>query len=416
MTITLISKNGTTRSSIGKEIELGGGTAAPAGQTSLKHVATGTFVPNNLHTTNLFSYSRSPHFARDDMSSLQIVLPNWYVNGSMLETNGGGVGTWTAAIEYPVGVFTQVKFGGVATGTVAAGGNLVSDACAVTIPNGAKFWTRLWQNAPGKILWNNTYMGDGTAEFSVGTTAGACPDLTMGGSGGVCTPIAGGTITPCAIIAQTTKPAIGIVGDSIAAGKGDVADPGGLQGYLARAFGGRYAILNAAISTDTLQNFITSHAKRQTLINDYCSHVIVEYGSNDVTNGRTAAQILADTITTLGYFPTKRTAVCTLTPRVTSTDACTTVANQTVLASEAVRLVVNAQRRNGLVGSSALGVTSVVLDIERACESSYLSGKWQVIGGTIAPGAAGYTDDNTHPNRTGYVAIAGEINTTMFVH
>lgn len=384
-------------------------------QTYLGHVATSTFVPNSLHASNLFSYSRAPHFARDDITSLQLVLPNWYVNASMVETNGGGVGTWTASIEYPAGTFKQVKFGGAAAGTVAAGSNLVSDACSVTIPSGAKFWTRVWQSAPGKILWSNQYVGDGTAEFSAGLTAGACPDYTMGGSGGVCTPIAGGMMTPCAIIAQTSKPSIGLVGDSIAVGKGDVADPGCLQGYLARAFGGRYGLLNVGVSSDTLQNFVISHTKRQALVNAYCSHVIVEYGSNDVINGRTAAQVLADTITTLGYFPTKRTAVCTLTPRVTSTDAYITEANQTVLASEPVRLVVNAQRRAGLVAATALAPVAAVFDIERSCESAYLSGKWKVITGTISPASPTYTDDGIHPNRAGHTAISGGINTAAFI-
>lgn len=389
--------------------------SASPGQKSLRQVSGGTFVPNQLHGSNLFSYSRSPHYAMMDLAALQIVLPNWYVNASMAETNGGATGTWTASIEYPAGTFTQVKFDGNSIGSVAAGANLVSDSCSVAIPMGSKFWVRLWQNAPGRILWNNQYQGDGTAEFAAGTTAGACPDYTMGGSAAVATPIAGGMVTPCAIIAQSGRPAIGGVGDSIMAGKGDVADMSSLQGYSARAFGGRYAFLNVGVSSDTLQNFITSNAKRRALVNAYCTHVILEYGSNDVINGRTAAQILADTLTILGYFPGKKLAICTLTPRVTSTDSYVTVANQTVLASEPVRLVVNAQRRNGLVGASALGVVHAVFDIERACESSYLSGKWNVITGTVAPGTVALTDDGIHPNRMGHIEIAARLNTASFV-
>jgi lysophospholipase L1-like esterase len=384
-------------------------------QTYLGQVATGCGVPNNLHASNLFSYSRCPHWARDDIRSLQIVLPNWYVNASMVETNGGGIGTWTASIEYPAGTFTQVTFSGSASGTVAAGANLVSDAVAVTIPSGAKFWTRLWQSAPGKMLWTNQYCGDGSAQMAYSTTLGGCPDLTMGGTAATVTAAENAMMLPVAIIAQTCKPSIGIVGDSISVGKGDIGDAGGLQGYLSRAFGGRAALVNVGVSSDTLVNFIASGTKRRALVNDYCSHVIVEYGSNDVTNARTAAQILADTITVLGYFPTKRTAVCTLTPRVTSTDAFVTEVNQTVLASEAVRVVVNAQRRNGLAAATTLGVTSAIFDIERACESAYLSGKWQVIGGTISPATATYTDDGVHPNRTGYMAIAASINPATFI-
>lgn len=384
-------------------------------QTYLAQVATGCGVPNQLHASNLFSYSRAPHYARDDIKALQIVLPNWYVNGSMVETNGGGVGTWTASIEYPAGTFTQVTFSGSPIGTVAAGANLVSDSVAVAIPNGAKFWTRLWQNAPGKMLWSNQYCGDGSAQYAFGTTAGTCPDLTMGGTAATVTAAETAMTLPVAIIAQTNRPALGIVGDSISVGKGDMGDTGSLQGYLPRAFGGSVGLVSVGVSSDTLVNFIASSAKRRALVNDYCTHVIVEYGSNDVINGRTAAQILADTITVLGYFPGKRLAVCTLTPRVTSTDAFVTEVNQTVLASEGVRVVVNAQRRNGLAAATTLGPAAAVFDIERACESAYLSGKWQVIGGTISPGTATYTDDGIHPNRTGYMAIAASINPATFI-
>ena len=225
----------------------------------------------------------------------------------------------------------------------------------------------------------------------------------------------GGMITPAAIITQSAKAAIGIVGDSISVGKGDIGDASGLQSYLGRAFGGRYGLLNVGVSSDTLVNFIASGTKRRALVNAYCTHVIVEYGSNDVINGRTAAQILADTTTVVGYFPTKRVAICTLTPRVTSTDAFITEANQTVLASESVRVVVNAQRRNGLAAANTLGIVAAVFDIERACESSYMSGKWKVIPGTVSPGDPTYTADGIHPNRTGYTAIAGAINSAAFV-
>jgi len=383
--------------------------------TYLGQVATGTFVPNQLHASNTFSFSRSPHYTRDDIVSLQVVLPNWYVNASMVETNGASSASWTAAIEYPAATYTQVMFSGSATGTVVAGSNLISDACAVAIPKNSKFWIRLYQSATGHILWFNQYDGDGTAQFAVGTTAVGCPDYTMGGGAGtVCTPQAGGITIPAAIIAQTSMPTVAIVGDSIAVGTGDIADSSSRQGYLCRAFGGKYACLNVAVYSDTAQNFVASHAKRAALV-AYASHVIVEYGSNDVVNSRTAAQILADTTTIIGYFTGKPVAICTLTPRVTTIDAYVTVANQTVLVSEAVRLVVNAQRRNGLSVGNTLGPAFTVFDIERAAESSYLSGKWQVISGTILPGTATYTDDGVHPNRTGHLAIANAINTSMFI-
>src|ERR1017187_6734104 len=69
-------------------------------------VATRTFVPQFIDTTNKQFNSRSFHIARDTITALQIAVPNWYV-GSGTETSIAQTATITASIEYPAATFTQ---------------------------------------------------------------------------------------------------------------------------------------------------------------------------------------------------------------------------------------------------------------------------------------------------------------------
>lgn len=367
-------------------------------------VATNTVLNDTIHATNNVSYNKCPHIARDAITALAIVLPNWYSSNVTGDTNGGGVDTWTAAIEYPAGTYTRVTFSGAVSGTVQPGANLVSDFVKVVIPNGAKFWTRIYCVSTGTLLYTSYYQPDGTAQGAYGTSTTAVPDLTMGGNTNYMTGSNTAFRTPVAIIGITSKKTLAIVGDSIAVGTSDVLDGTMAAGYIARAFGNRYAYMNLAIYGSALSQFLSSGAKRSALINSYCSHVITNYGTNDVFSGRTAVQVKADLISFVSQFWTKPTAVCTLLPRTTSTDSWATAANQTVAAQEAVRIVVNATIRNGSITGAVC-----FYDVERFAESSYMSGKWQFIPGTISPAWAAYTWDGVHPNAQGYAAIAAGI-------
>lgn len=387
-------------------ISLGGATSGGPSlvvPSYLGQVATGTYVADSLHASNTYGYGRNPHISQDNITSLQLVFGNWYLLTGA-ETNGTNTCAYTAAIEYPVGVFTQVLFSGIAQGTVASGANLISDACSVSIPRGAKFWTRIWTfSSLGKVKYFQYYAGDGTAQCQLGTSAIAIPDVTMGG-GLVTNPALAGTyVGPIAIIANTTRPSVGFYGDSIAVGRGDGGDDTALQSYGGRCFGQYNAVMNVGRSGETLVDFIASHTKRVALA-QYVSHLFLEYGLNDVVlSSRSAAQVQADTNTVLAYFTAVlKKAVGTLTPDTTSTDNWGSVANQTATAFESVRQAVNTQR----ISTMPAGV--VTYDVCSLIEDTPGSGKW-----SITPG--GMTADGTHPSRLGYRTIASGMNPSTLI-
>ncbi|MBY9039498.1 hypothetical protein K7461_29410, partial [Pseudomonas fluorescens] len=121
-------------------------------------VATRTFI-NDLTSASTAGWNcRTAHHARDDISSLQLVFNNIYVVPGTGETAIPGTQTITASVEYPAGTFTQVKFNGGNTSVVLSGlTQIVSDPVAVSIPNGAKFFTRRYQVVSSTIAFvNNT--------------------------------------------------------------------------------------------------------------------------------------------------------------------------------------------------------------------------------------------------------------------
>jgi lysophospholipase L1-like esterase len=379
----------------------GTGTGPAAPTPTLRQVATGTHVANVLaaSSANVTTFSRTPHVLKSAVSALSIVLPGWYVNGQT-ETAAASA-TWTASIEYPANTFVQVTFGGQTSGTIANGGNLVSDMMPVSIPKGAKFWVRLFQNAPSKAIYFNYYAGDGTAYFTSPAT-----DLTMSAaalSSGSLSPATFASITtPLAILGLSTDPAIGVFGDSIAVGRGDTADAGvPLQGHLGRAFGANYAVGNMGVSGDSIAPFLAGNAKRMSLA-QYFTHFAVNMGTNDITGGAAAATVATNTNALVALFGGKPVALCTISPRTTSTDSWATTTNQAVLASESVRVTENTRRLAGIAGVKA------IYDVNPAVESvaSPESGLWK---------APSYTADGVHPAVAAYKAEAAAINTALLL-
>jgi lysophospholipase L1-like esterase len=359
---------------------------------TLRQVATGTHIPNTLASSNTTTFSRTPHILRSAVAALAIVLPNWYVAGQT-ETNAGSA-TWTAAIEYPAGTFTRVTFGGAASVTSSSGGNIVSDQIPVSIPKGEKFWVRLFQNAPSKAVYFTFYAGDGTAQF-----VSPASDLTMGGTATTSASFQAAITTPIAIIGMSSDPAIGIYGDSISVGRGDTADTGlPLQGHLGRAFGAAYAAGHVGISGDRMSLFLGSKAKRMSIAT-YFTHFAVNMGINDITNGGSASSVAADTNTIVGLFPGP-VALCTLSPVSSSTDTWNSVAAQTTVASNGVRVTENTRRLGGIPG------VKTVYDVNPSVESvaSPESGVWR---------ASAYTADGTHPSAKGYKEEAAAINVAL---
>ncbi len=372
-------------------------------------VANGTQIPDAKHASNNFSYNRTPVLLCENVIGIIIALWGKYMNGGT-ETNNTGIETWTGSIEYPVGVYTQLRWGGNTQGTLNPGAKLLCDMASVSIPKGAKAWVRLWCQTTGQITFFSWYAGDGTAQGAYGTSVGAVPDLTMGGNAATTPNTAGFMRTPHMVLGLTTKRSVLILGDSISVCRGYVNQDGvPLQGDVDRVFGGEYGTAHGGQSGDSLANFVASHAWRVDMA-QYVTDIVLNMGINDVTGGASAATIQANTNTSLGYFPGKHIAVNTLSPVTTSTDNWATVANQTVAANEAVRVAVNTQRKTNLP------LATVVWDINQNGVENIPSpedGKWAADAGLLVVGGA----DGTHPNTLGYNrrALAMSIASLMVV-
>ena len=92
---------------------LGGAGNSPIGPILAPYtgqVATRSSAPVSVTGTPssaLFANSSSWHYARDNISSLQIILPNFTRNGSGDEATTGGNIVYRASIEYPIGANKQ---------------------------------------------------------------------------------------------------------------------------------------------------------------------------------------------------------------------------------------------------------------------------------------------------------------------
>ncbi|WP_189464899.1 SGNH/GDSL hydrolase family protein, partial [Mesorhizobium sp. M2D.F.Ca.ET.223.01.1.1] len=307
------------------------------------------------------------------------------------------------SVEYQDETFTQVKFSGSASAVIASGSSLLSDAVSVSIPNGASFWVRTFVNAVTAIVFceGNTGfarrdLGNGEAyEYSASTTT----DKTMGGTvndvGAASSPI----YVPTAIIAQTRKPSVLIIGDSRDWGFTDTLDSSGDLGDIARSIGPAYGYINAGCAGDTFSALIAAGTKRQAL-KQYVSHVIVGDAINALRSGgsgqnKTSATVLGELQTVLGMFSDKRCYTTTCGgPNPTSTDNFATTANQTVNANSAQITAYNDAIRASVANS--LGF----FEIADQVESARNSGKWWVTGGANAT-----TSDGLHSTQAGYLRI-----------
>lgn len=341
---------------------------------------------------------RTYHKAMDDIDALQILEANWY-NSSGTETGTGGTATVGAAIEYPLNSCTRVTWGDQPTGSVASNANLLSDLTAVAIPRGAWFAVRRYVANPSGIAFasvsDQTDRGFGVDVF--GYAPSGLADQTMTNAPVTTAQAPGLCAYPAAIVARTRRSSFAIVGDSRSAGALTTSstaafDGEGNLGEFAGALHARgFATLNGGVFGTTAAQFVASHA-RQAEAMGYCSHVVLEHGINDLTGGRTAAQIQADLLSIAGYFPRAQAILGTTPPVSTSTDGWTTTAGQTTHASNPVRVALNAWKRQ------VPRPFADCWEIADLVETARGSGIWK----------AGLTGDGTHESASGYQAIAAD--------
>lgn len=353
--------------------------------------------------------SRSAHVSTDNITALKIVMGNFNCGNPDATISSGGQ-TITASVEYPSGTFTQIKFGGIAQGSIASLGLTTSDSTAVSIPNGTLFWIRLFVGGgPGWNNFQNSFLGE-----VISLVNGAQSDLTMGGA---ITNTNSASMPPLAIIGMTTKPSVTIVGDSIGFGLGDVEDSSASAtgfdakvGIVARSLGS-VPFVNIAVTGMLAQTWVGNSSGKKLLLGN-SSHLITQLGRNDLSSSRTTAQITSDlqSIWALAKAVNANTKLfqSTITPLTTDPGtpaaAWTTLGQQSLVASSAERDTFNAAVRAVLAQSNGS------YDLTQPLETATTNGKWVV---TPTPP---YTSDGTHPTVAGYalVAAAGLIPTPAY--
>lgn len=329
----------------------------------LGQVATRCFMPRSIITgAGRWLTSRSAHWARQRIVSPVIGLANWRVASGVESSPGPGL--WRCSIEYPEGVFTESdenKAAGSQPITVPAGTNLFNFS-GLVIPNGAKFWVRAFQRNDNGVLYRQPQSdANDPPDNGMNHGTGTPQDLTMGGA----VPT-GWSYGPTLILCKTRRPSVLVFGDSREEGGVEGTrlpnyDNGMCIGALAKMFG--YSSMAEAASTLTaVVNGTPENRAFRLALAPYFSHVVNAYGVNDVSQGRTTAQIVADRAALAGYFPNNIVVGTTVMPYAPSTDGWRTKANQSLGTNQPKIRELNRSIRDGIAGEMFILDTARVVD------------------------------------------------------
>lgn len=379
-------------------------------------IASGSTIFDITYSGITANVSRSAHIMHGNSPWLKIVLPAWYVvapsgsNNELVLANGT---TWAVGLEYPLGNYVgQFTFGGSGTFLTPPGANAVTDPMPNPVPNGARFWLRIYQaNTGGNSLYqdrSNSYFathGGAAAQqdqangegVSINTN-GFPPATYLSESWSLFpfdgTQVSNVIIRPAAIIGATTKPSIGALGDSRVNGLFDGFQDGqGAIGEVERSIAPYFGVSRIVRSSETLANFLTYHAKRASLF-PYFSHVIEDLGGADFLGGTSYS-------TVLGYKASLwklinkpgRTFTLTMPPDTASPDGWVFPMDQSPNTPYSAAFQAwNAACRAGSTGVPAF-------DVAAAVENTIGSFTWSVAAG------APFTGDGLHENTAGGLRI-----------
>lgn len=368
-----------------------------------------------------------------DLQSPRLVYVNRYFSSTtFLEAAGPNRIFVRAAVIGPTvsgglgnGIF-RATFGVSDVGVIEPGEQLVTDPIPdLTLLAGQQFWAHTWvyvatlgEKWPVSVPGIDTSLNEGYANT----------DLTGTNTGWTSSNLSYG-YCPASIVGPSTAPTVAAIGDSIANG---YADTPNYKGFIARALNGNFGWCSVANDGDAVQRAsspTTTRLRDKVLYG--AKYAIVHYGRNDLSNGRTAAQIESDLITRCRMLVTQGITpfVCTVPPRTSSTDNWQTTVNQTKHSSETARVALNQWIRAGMpidattkapvaVGTGGAKVAGDaghpvkgVFDTCSAVETAQDSGYWKLNAGAAS---AWYTTDGIHPLAAGYAAMAAIVDTVLF--
>lgn len=356
-------------------------------------VASRSHSPNYVTTSQNQVMSSVGFDWAETVASVQLLIPTFYCPNGIDLIAAGSV-TYHASIEYPLGTFTEVRWGGNTTVTVTGGASIdtgLSDAIAINAVRGerAKFHCyatvasgggiAMFQAAGPEGRW--TAGGDASILAASGVT-----DQVM--SGGV-THGGNATFIFPVIAGMTTRKTIAAIGDSTTMGSSMTAlAANGQNGEVAIFFGKDYGVLNLAVGGTQLGAFNSQGEYRRRLAQLYCTHVINHYQKNDFRAGngnKPANRMIKEWQNFPLCFSNKVIMSSTVGPVSTSSNtvpdgnnAARNTLNAAIVAGHA-RYSGAAFDLGGLMESGGLGST----------------GLW----------VSGYSQDGLHANDTGQAAL-----------
>jgi len=380
--------------------------AALGANLYLAQVACRTRIADLLSAGTTQAMHRRTEFARDAITSLQLVYGNFYTSSSS-EVAPSGARTIAASIEYPAGTVTQVLFSGSASVSIASGtAQQVSDALIISIPKGAQYWIHTYQSSASGVLTftsslSSAALGDAAL---LGASDGTASTAWMATAN-----YGGGSFGPYAVIAQTNLPAIAVAGDSRCCNATGTASVTNYGGSISPSVGPFLPVLDLSRGSQSAANWVSGGADKRLTYLAYVSHVVIELGINDVIALDEAPAILASrqSIRTmaLAVNPSLKFFETTLEPISTSTDSWATLTNQTTHGRNNRRVTFNEQVRAGNVGFEGY------FELADRLESSRNSGKWK----TPSMVEAAITTDGTHAISVGYALQDGAVEPRRFV-
>jgi hypothetical protein len=405
-----------------------GGGSGPVSTATLRNIATRCRPPGSQTVADGFCFSRTMHHNRGGaQTSIQCVFSNWWATFNGEFPNTANL-TLTAAVEYPIGVFTQMTWNLATSVVMTPGTNSVTDPCFVGIPDGARFWIRTYQVCPAGTLGIVTASIDRTANTMANElgqySTTALTDFTLAGGG-----VGGSSIAyyPSAILGMSSRPSVYVVGDSRCAGLQDnpVLDIGlSGAGEICRSLTSTTAYCNAGFPTDQGATFVSTQATTgfRKALAQYHTHVHSQYGINDFIFSQTLAQLQATQAAIFASMPGKVYSLSTLPPMTTSTDAWATNGNQTITVSGTV--AANRPAYNTWVLTKPLGIQNA-FDVSGFCEEPTTPGKWKspdISTWTDKLGAVhnilvACTGDGTHetPTMYGLIENSNTINPALIL-
>lgn len=302
--------------------------------------------------------------------------------------------------------FCPVSFNGTTTTTVDAGVTLLtSNPISIYLPAFTEFMVKTGvvlasnQSFPASIsATNKTVKVASTSatsqifqRFNVSTP-----------SGGITTSL---SLFPVMItgIPRERFPALFIWGDSLSAGTGDfTSDAEGVVGCMEKACintygtGKHLAFCNLSRSGDASSTYELDEAFSRFSLLEFGTHVLFSMGSNDITGGRTAAQIKASMQEAWTHARILGLSVgaMTLPPRTTSADNWSSLTQHVVTgySSASIRGEINTWLKQQL----AEGAIDFLADVNSQVADTTNPDVWKV----------GYTADGTHYTPTVHNLLA----------